>query len=189
MAEAGEIEDSAADPTNAGEVAGESASRAAPEPPAKTGGKLGLILGLGLVTLVAGGLGAGLGIETSAKIEHALTARAKALPPADRAHSATFSGDALLQPLEPIITNLASPSDTWIRLETAIVFNNGAVKSPQVTAAEIRQDIVAYARTITLAQLEGPSALQHLREDLNERVAVRTGGLVNELVIQSLIVQ
>ena len=88
-----------------------------------------------------------------------------------------------------VVTNLADPSDVWIRLETAFVFPTGEMKNPEVTAAEIREDLVAYARTVKLVQLEGPSALQHLREDLNERVAVRTNGQVNELIIESLIVQ
>lgn len=70
-----------------------------------------------------------------------------------------------------------------------MVFKNGSLPNPQVTAAEIRQDIVAYARTVTLAQLEGPSALQHLRDDLNERASLRTNGEVSELLIQTLVVQ
>ena len=100
-----------------------------------------------------------------------------------------YSGDMVLKEIEPIVTNLASPTDTWIRLETAMVFKNGALDNPDVTAAEIRQDLLAYARTVSLAQLEGPSALQHLRDDLNERAQLRTNGQVNELVIQTLVVQ
>ena len=75
------------------------------------------------------------------------------------------------------------------RNQTAMVFQTGALKNPEVTAAEIRQDLITYARTRTLAQLEGPSALQHIREDLNERVATRTNGAVSELVIETLVVQ
>jgi flagellar FliL protein len=70
-----------------------------------------------------------------------------------------------------------------------MVFKNGAIANPEVTAAELRQDMVAYVRTITLAQLEGASALEHLREDLNERAALRTDGAVSEVVIQTLVVQ
>ena len=67
--------------------------------------------------------------------------------------------------------------------------NDNAIANPEATAAELRQDVVAYLRTINLSQLEGPSALQHLREDLNERATLRTGGQVSELIIQSLVVQ
>lgn len=166
---------------------------AAPEAPASEkksgkGGVLFVILGLFLVTLIAGGAGGGIGIYLADVIEKTVTAKIKALTEKETPEL-RYSGDVVLEPLEPIVTNLGEPSGTWIRLETAIVFPNGALPNPKVTAAEIRQDIVAYARTISLAQLEGPSALQHLREDLNERVAVRTDGLVSELVIETMVVQ
>ena len=40
-----------------------------------------------------------------------------------------------------------------------------------------------------LAQIQGASGFQHLREDLNDRVRVRSGGKVRDLVIQSLIIE
>jgi flagellar FliL protein len=70
-----------------------------------------------------------------------------------------------------------------------MVFKNGDLPNPDVTAAQLREDMLAYMRTVSLAQLEGPSALQHLREDLNERASLRTGGAVTELIIQTLVVQ
>jgi flagellar protein FliL len=42
---------------------------------------------------------------------------------------------------------------------------------------------------VTVARLDGPSALQHLRDDLNERASLRTGGRVSELIIQTLVIQ
>lgn len=162
-------------------------AEAKPVPPA--GGKLRSIVGIALVTIVAVALGAGLGMQTASEVEHSIEERAKAEPTAGQAPSSVYSGDAVLQNLDPVITNLASPAEVWIRLEAAIVFTKGSIENPAVTGAEIQQDILAYARTVKLAQLEGPSALQHLREDLNERVSVRTGGKVSELIIQSLVVQ
>jgi flagellar FliL protein len=191
MADEEKIEDEDTAEAAEGAEGAENAAAAKEKPaaPSRFGGTLGTILGIGLVTILAGGLGAGLGLQTASAVAQSIAERAKAHPPADQTKSAVFTGDMVLQPLEAVITNLASPADVWIRLETAIVFSKDQVKSPLVTAAEIRQDIVAYVRTVNLAQLEGPSALQHLREDLNERVAVRTNGAVKELVIQSLIVQ
>lgn len=146
------------------------------------------LLGGLVLTLIAGAGGAGLGIHLAATVEEVVTARVKALPePALPALK--YDGDMVLQSLKPVIANLGDPTDTWLRLETAIVFENGALPDPHVTAADIEQDIVAYARTVTMEQLAGPSALQHLREDLNERVAVRTNGLVTELIITTLVVQ
>ncbi|HZP19772.1 MAG TPA: flagellar basal body-associated FliL family protein [Bauldia sp.] len=172
------------------EESGEEGEEQKPEaPPAKKGGWLGLLAVIGIVTAAAGGLGAALGMQTTAAMERVIADRTKAPPAPELPRSAVFDADMSVLELDAVVTNLAEPSDVWIRLETAIVFAKDAIKNPSVTADEIRQDIVAYARTLTLAQLEGPSALNHLREDLNERAAVRTGGAVNQLIIQSLVVQ
>jgi flagellar FliL protein len=56
-------------------------------------------------------------------------------------------------------------------------------------AAAIAEDVVAYLRTVPITQLEGPSGLLHLREDLNDRARIRSGGKVKELVIQSLVLE
>jgi flagellar FliL protein len=150
---------------------------------------IGLLVTIVAVTVVAGGLGTGLGMWTAGNIEKAIAERQAALPREDHKVSIKYSGDMVLHPVKPVIANLASPSDTWVRLETSIIFKNGAIDNPEVTAAEVGQDILAYVRTAKLAQLEGPSALQHLREDLNERVRLRTDNQVSELLIQTLVVQ
>ena len=72
---------------------------------------------------------------------------------------------------------------------TSGVEKTSADEANDVLAGEIRQDILAYLRTVSLAQIQGPSGLLHLREDLNERVQIRSKGAVKELVIQALIVQ
>jgi flagellar FliL protein len=146
------------------------------------------IAGILLVTLIAGGAGGGAGIYLTSLVQKLVEAKAAEQPPKELP-ALRYSGDLVLEKLDPVVTNLAEPSDTWIRMETSIVFPNGALPDPHVTAAEIRQDILAYVRTISVDQLEGPSALQHLREDLNERVAVRTSGLVRELIIETLVLQ
>ena len=76
-----------------------------------------------------------------------------------------------------------------MRIESSVVFNTGALPNPDVTLAEIRADALAYLRTLSMAQIEGANGLQHLREDLNERVATRTKGAVRELIVESLVVQ
>jgi flagellar FliL protein len=146
------------------------------------------IIGILLVTLIAGGAGGGAGLYLTSFIQKLVEAKAAEQPPKELP-PLRYSGDLVLEKLDPVVTNLAEPSDTWIRMETSIVFPNGALPDPHVTAAEIRQDILAYIRTMNVDQLEGPSALQHLREDLNERVAIRTSGLVRELIIETLVLQ
>jgi flagellar FliL protein len=58
-----------------------------------------------------------------------------------------------------------------------------------VLAGEIAEDILAYLRTLSLEQIEGPTGLLHLHEDLNDRVAIRSDDLVEELIIETLVVQ
>jgi flagellar FliL protein len=157
----------------------------------KGGGILGIVVSAAVVTLIAAGGGVALGMKTNAAIEKIIADRDVAAAKVASAHptAVKFSGDTVVKQIEPVVTNLASPSDTWIRLEMAMLFKNGAVANPEATAAELRQDVLGYLRTINLAQLEGPSALQHLREDLNERASLRTGGQVSELIIQTMVVQ
>jgi flagellar FliL protein len=48
---------------------------------------------------------------------------------------------------------------------------------------------MAYLRTLALSQIEGAGGLQALREDLAERVRLRSNGRARELVIETLVVQ
>jgi flagellar protein FliL len=121
-----------------------------------------------------------------------------AIPPAsapepaqkdDQAHSASPAQPAGLFEMPPIVTNLGAPRDTWIRLEASIVFDAKSIPHPEVVAGEIAGDELAYLHTVTLAQIEGPIGLQNIRQDLNERAAIRSGGKVSELIIRTLVVQ
>jgi len=148
----------------------------------------GWLAALLLLTLLAGGTGAGLGVYLSERVEEAVNERIEAEASA-AVKLPRYNGDFNLTQLGPVIANLAAPSDVWVRIETSIVYANGALERPDVTASEIRQDILAYVRTLTLEQLQGPSALQHLREDLNERAVLRTDGKVDEVIIETLVLQ
>lgn len=120
-----------------------------------------------------------------------------AIPPALEAPSQKNAGplaaelppSAGLFDMPPIVTNLGAPRDTWIRLEASLVFDAKALPRPEVTAGEIAGDELAYLRTVTLAQIEGPIGLQNVRQDLNERAVIRSGGKVSELIIRTLVVQ
>jgi flagellar FliL protein len=95
----------------------------------------------------------------------------------------------VVRDLPPIVTNIALPEDTWIRLESAIVFDAEKLKEPDVATKEITNDILTYLRTLSLPQIQGAQGLRHLREDLSERVAIRTDGKVKEFLIQGMVVQ
>ena len=154
---------------------------------AKKGGK-GWIGALALATLVAVGTGGGLGVYLLGTVEKSVDLKKR--EEADKAVKVlNYTGDLSLRSVGSAVTNLAEPADSWVRIEASVVFKTGSLPNPDVTLAEIRADAIAYLRTMSLAQIEGASGLQHLREDLNERVAVRTKGAVRELILESLVVQ
>ncbi|WP_034851807.1 flagellar basal body-associated FliL family protein [Sinorhizobium sojae] len=88
--------------------------------------------------------------------------------------------------LEPITTNLAYPSENWIRLEVALQFNG----APDVALAEeIHQDIAAYLKTVSLQQIQGPRGFQYLRDDIQERVDLRSDGRVTNVMFRTFVIQ
>lgn len=83
-----------------------------------------------------------------------------------------------------ITTNLAAPSDTWIRVELAAVFEGAT--DPTV-ADTIHQDILAYLRTVKLHQVEGASGFLHLKDDIRERARIRGEGKVKDVLIRTIV--
>ena len=135
---------------------------AEPAAPAPAGGRslLKLIAALLLLTLVAAAMGGGLGIQLAKQVEDAVKQQtsAEGKPVAEP----RYSGPTHLKALAPIVTNLADPRDVWIRLECSIIFDDEAIAADEVLAGEISEDILAYLRTVSLPQIEGPSGMQHL---------------------------
>jgi flagellar FliL protein len=152
-----------------------------------SGGK-GWLVTLMVLTLLAVGTGGAFGIFLVSTVERAVDEKKKGEQD-KTSQKLVYSGDLVLKAVAPVVTNLSGAGEIWIRLESSIVFTNGALENPDVVTAEIRQDILAYLRTLSLPQIEGASGLQHLREDLNERVSLRSKGLVRELIVETLIVQ
>ncbi len=93
-----------------------------------------------------------------------------------------------VRPIAPIVTNLRDPSNLYIRLEAVIVLEPNTPDGAAL-AAKIGDDLVSYLRTVSLAELEGPTAFQYFREDLKRRSIQLGGGKVKELLLQSFIIQ
>ncbi len=99
-------------------------------------------------------------------------------------HISTAANGVIL--LEPITTNLAYPSENWIRLEVALAFKG----PPELALAEnIHQDILAYMRTVSLQQIEGPRGFQYLKDDIKERVDLRSQGKVAKVMFRSFVIE
>ena len=77
----------------------------------------------------------------------------------------------------------------WLRLEATLLFEGKTLPHGEALATEISGDILAFLRTESLAQIQGVAGLEHLRQDLNERAAIRSEGKVRELIIRSLVAQ
>jgi len=91
--------------------------------------------------------------------------------------------------LPPVVTNLGAPADAFIRVEASIVFDGKTLPHPEILAAEIATDELAYLRTLVLTEIQGPIGLANLRQDLSDRAIARSGGKVSEYILRTLVVQ
>lgn len=164
--------------------------------PKKRSATLMLIAAIAVLTLVGGGGGWLIGTLLAPKI--AAVEEARKAADAEKAAGAEGEGKAedglpripaeangIVQ-LEPITTNLAYPSESWIRLEVALQFNGATdVK----IAEDVHQDILAYLRTVSLQQIEGPRGFQYLKDDIQERVDLRSEGRVSKVMFRTFVIE
>ena len=62
-------------------------------------------------------------------------------------------------------------------------------KQPELLAEEAGEQILTYLRSIRLSQLESPSGILGLRDDLDETVKTLSGGEVRGVLIHGLVVE
>ena len=162
------------------------------------GGMIQTVVAVVLLTLLAGGGGAAMGMlttkpapveavpappiagpapEGAAKLQaHGNTDEAVA------AESADGAPKLVLVPLEPVLTNIYAPSNTWLRVEASLVLRDDGSENAKVLAAEVEADTLAFLRSVQLAQIEGTRGLMHLRDDLRERAKLRSPAVVDYLI-------
>jgi flagellar protein FliL len=145
---------------------------------------LNTVLPVTVLTILAVALGGTTGKLIVARLRPALAAASGAAN-----GSSPYTGDTDVRELAPILTNLADAAHTEVRLQASIVYQKKAVENPTVLMAKISDDLVAFLKTLSVEQIQGASGLQNLRDDLNERAAVRSQGLVREIIIETLVVQ
>ena len=58
---------------------------------------------------------------------------------------------------------------------------------PAGDAEAVSQDLIAFLRTVRLDQVEGPSGFLSLREEFDDRAALRTDGRVRRVLIRTLL--
>ncbi|MFU0505476.1 flagellar basal body-associated FliL family protein [Pseudaminobacter sp. NGMCC 1.201702] len=153
----------------------------APQPPKGPSLVIQIAVLLGL-TAVAVGLGWVSGQYLNSRAPETAAAAEPGDAPAEHDTPTTVRNTEVL--LAPITTNLAAPTETWVRLEAAIVLDE---PQPQSLADDIHQDLLAFLRTVKLHQIEGASGFQHLKADLEERAKIRSEGHVKQLLIRTLL--
>ena len=157
------------------------------EDKAKSGGGIVPIVAVMVVLALAGGGG---GFMVGNYAIDAIGEHAKQQERASRPEiKAEYSGTRHAITLPPVLTNLAKPSTTWARLESAIIYDEAEGALSDALTAEITGDISAFLASLTIAHIEGPSGLAHLKEDLTERAQIRSEGRVSEVIITSLIIE
>ncbi len=157
------------------------------------------IVAIAVLTIIGGGGGFMVGGMLSSKVQPPLDP-AKGETPAkgesQAAPSSTATKDEGLAristeengvvQLEPITSNLAFPTESWVRLEVALLFKG----KPDVKLAEdIHQDILGYLRTVTLQQIEGPRGFLYLKEDLQDRVDLISEGKVSKIMFRTFVIE
>ena len=158
------------------------------EPEAPKGPSIVVILLLVVVlTVVAGATGGGLGMLLAPKMEAAKEATKKKEESEEKPPE--YSGGQRLQSLTPIVTNLANPSKVFIRLESSVIFSKAPETDPAELTAKLSNDFLNFLRTLTIGRIEGPSGILHLKTDLTEIARVRSEGLIEEVIISSLVVE
>jgi flagellar protein FliL len=159
--------------------------------PKKKSAMMMTIIGLAVLTLLGGGGGWVVGGMIAPSVKSAQQAE----KPAEAAEKAKAGEEGLpkisteannVVQLEPITSNLAYPSENWVRLEVALLFSG----PPDVKLAEdIHQDIMAYIRTVSLQQIEGPRGFEYLRDDIQERVDLRAQGRVSKVMFRTFVIE
>ena len=156
-------------------------------PPPKSGPSLVVQLGVFvLMTLAALGMGwvsgGFLTGERSGVAAHAPAADAHGSD--NGGHGEETPASQTIIPLAAVTTNIAAPSDVWVRMEVSIVLDE---PQAQDLAGIIQQDLLSYLRTLKMHEIEGASGFRHLKEGLEERAAIRSDGHVKQVLIKTLL--
>lgn len=171
----------------------------------------GLLAALLLSTLIGAGLGVGYArfVRTpppaqDAALKESAAKEAKAKPAAKDDKQKDGKGDAKgdgkkpkdekalhsgVVALPPVVAALAAPDGVWLRIDASMVVDGVEEKDIETLKRAVAGDMVAFVATLSLPQVQGALGLQHLREDLEERVILRSQGKARSLAFNGLVIQ
>ncbi len=99
-----------------------------------------------------------------------------------------FPNDAIELAIPAVITDLDTDPKIRARLDVSIIVAHG---TPETTTllGEVREDVVAYLKGLTLSDIQGVRGFQNLREQLDDRARIRGRGAVLGLLIGGLVLE
>lgn len=159
-------------------------------PAARPAGWLSAIAGLAVATAIAGGAGMGTAwLLQSGKVAGVEFARVPAMQATANTQKAAGAMKGLVaRPVPTVITNLAGDRRAWVRAEFSVLL---PASTPDVDAlmAVIGQDVVGFLRGVTPAQIDGPQGMTLLREEIEDRVRVRTQGRSQGVLFKTFVIE
>jgi flagellar FliL protein len=102
--------------------------------------------------------------------------------------SGRFPSDALEIAIPSIIVDLSGEPKSRVRLDISIVAVHGTSESG-LLKDEVREDIIAYLKGLTVADIQGVRGLQNLREQLEDRARIRGRGAILGLLIGGFVIE
>ncbi|MEQ1524541.1 MAG: flagellar basal body-associated FliL family protein [Aestuariivirga sp.] len=157
---------------------------------------MSVIIPVLLLTLIAGGGGFAVATMLGPNLAPAPQAEVAASegdhvskPAEGEAGDEHGENNGIIRQLAPIVTNLASPKDVWMRIEVSIVIKPEAKSEQDLIVVRSSDEILALLRTVDLAQIEGPSGFLHFREDINDLVRESSEHKVAQVLINSMVVE
>ena len=121
------------------------------------------IAGVAVITMIAGAAGvAGAWLVQTQQASDATKVASHTSPPVP---DGSLPKGVVIKPIPTILTNLAGDKRAWARLDLSVLLAHDFPQSERLVH-EISQDTLAYLRSVTPGQIEGPTGLAFLLEVL-----------------------
>jgi flagellar FliL protein len=155
----------------------------------QTGGGTGGFLMSAIVALVLGaGGGGGFGYFLMPDAAPSNSSPHNEAPASAAPTAGRFPDDAIELAVPSIITDLDSNSKFRARLDVSIIVAHGTSETTTLLG-EVREDVIAYLKGLTLDDIQGVRGFQNLREQLDDRARVRGRGAILGLLIGGLVLE
>lgn len=99
-----------------------------------------------------------------------------------------FPSDALEIGVPSIIVDLKGEPKSRVRLDLSIVAVHGT-SATGTLKDEVREDVIAYLKGLTVADIQGVRGFQNLREQLDDRAKIRGRGAILGLLIGGFVIE